>query len=275
MQCSMYDGGIPLGLNPAHGLAADGCTQLCDQDAACDCVSFGWYSQSDADDGGASNCWKFARCQPALFANNTGTLNFTVYAKKVPPKPAPNPAAGALAYLKHDSMGPRGDAAIMVFNPGKAQTVTVDLSMLPPSVFGAIPVDLFADTNSSNAPPPLPPLAKMWSVKMGAGDVKAFAGFTLGVFAPRRGKKTGCRADDHYSKSAGADTLQGCFLECLNDLKCENVYVDFIEVVWLEKPPPARCMLLGALKDPSSACKPGNGTLIAKLTGGRRLPKSG
>ena len=29
---------------------------------------------------------------------------------------------GALAYLKHDAMGPAGDAAVMLFNPGDAHT---------------------------------------------------------------------------------------------------------------------------------------------------------
>jgi hypothetical protein len=46
-----------------------------------------------------------------------------------------------------------------------------------------------------------PPLAKMWTVEMGAGSVKAFGGFDLGAFAPRVGKKSTCVADD------GAHTL--------------------------------------------------------------------
>jgi hypothetical protein len=44
-----------------------------------------------------------------LFSNNSGTVNDIVFVKTTPPSPAPNLAAGALAYLKHDSMGPRGD----------------------------------------------------------------------------------------------------------------------------------------------------------------------
>ena len=37
---------------------------------------------------------------------------------------------GALAYLKHDALGPRGDAVVTIFNPGAAQDVTIDLSTL-------------------------------------------------------------------------------------------------------------------------------------------------
>lgn len=43
-----------------------------------------------------------------------------------------------------------------------------------------------------------------------------------------------------------------------------------MDIVWLEKPPEAKCTLLGAVKDPSVACSVGNGTLVAKLTGARR-----
>ena len=54
----------------------------------------------------------------------------------------------------------------MVFNPGKAQNITIDLSMLPASVFGAELVDLL-DNDDMLASPPPPPLAKMWAVEMG------------------------------------------------------------------------------------------------------------
>jgi hypothetical protein len=37
------------------------------------------------------------------------------------PKPPPKRDGGALAYLKHDALGPAGDAALMIFNPGAAQ----------------------------------------------------------------------------------------------------------------------------------------------------------
>ena len=65
--------------------------------------------------------------------------------------------------------------------------------------------------------------------------------------------------------------MQFCFLACLREARCENIFINFVEVVWLEKPPPPRCTLLGELKDPSTGCKPGNGTLIKKLAGGRRV----
>jgi len=118
------------------------------------------------------------KCDPSLFINNSATVDFTVYVKKTPPKGGAC-CGGALAYLKHDSMGPKGDAAIMIFNPGQAQTVTIDLSMLPSSVIGAVPVDLFDNDGVTDAAPM--PLARTWSVKMAAGEVKAFSGFTLGV----------------------------------------------------------------------------------------------
>ena len=43
---------------------------------------------------------------------------------------------------------------------------------------------------------------------MGAGQMKALSGFSLGVFAAQRGKKADCKPDDDYSKSAVGDTLQ-------------------------------------------------------------------
>ena len=57
----------------------------------------------------------------------------------------PNGAQAGLAYLKHDAMGPLGDAAILLFNPGDAATFTVDLSMLPDTVYGTEPVDLITN----------------------------------------------------------------------------------------------------------------------------------
>ena len=104
---------------------------------------------------------------------------------------------------------------------------------------------------------------------MGAGEVKAFGGFSLGSFAPRRGKKAACRADDHYQQAAKGQTLQECFLECLHEPRCQNVHVGYVDIVYMEKPPPVSCMLLGAIKDPSAGCTPGNGTLVKKLVGGR------
>jgi hypothetical protein len=125
-----------------------------------------------------------------LTAESGGFRPGQVFVKKAPPKGGAC-CGGALALLKHDSMGPRGDAAIMVFNPGRAQTVTIDLAMLPSLAFGVVPVDLFDNDGAADAAPP--PLAAAWSVRMAAGEVKAFSGFTLGVFAPRRGKKASCR----------------------------------------------------------------------------------
>ena len=114
-----------------------------------------------------------------------------------------------------------------------------------------------------------PPLARHFTVAMAAGGMKALGGFRLGSMAPRRGKKANCTADDQYAWPSESSTLQGCFLECLNDGRCENVLVDYVNIVWMEKPPPVRCTLLGAIADPSEACKSGKGTLVKKLVGGR------
>ena len=46
--------------------------------------------------------------------------------------------------------------------------------------------------------------------------------------------------------------------------------LQYMDIVWMEKPPAARCTLLGAVKDPSVDCSVGNGTLVAKLPGARR-----
>ena len=53
---------------------------------------------------------------------------------------------GALVYLKYDALGPDGEACLMIFNPGPAQTLTVDLSTLPPSLLAGttVPHDLFS-----------------------------------------------------------------------------------------------------------------------------------
>ena len=66
-----------------------------------------------------------------------------------------------------------------------------------------------------------------------AGEFAAFSGFSLGVFALRKGKKASRRPDDGYSKPAAAATLQACFLECAKDKQCENVFfLQFMDVVW-------------------------------------------
>jgi hypothetical protein len=48
-----------------------------------------------------------------------------------------------------------------------------------------------------------------------------------------------CRPDDGYSKPAAGATLQECFLECARDSRCKNVFLEYMDVVWLEKPPAA------------------------------------
>ena len=114
----------------------------------------------------------------------------------------------------------------MIFNPGAAQRVTVDLSSLPPERYGSTPIDLFTNTSG-------PPLAASWTVEMGAGEVRAYGDFTLGTFAPRAGKKTDCVADDGYRRAANATTFQGAFLECLKDTKCDNVFIEYAKIGWM------------------------------------------
>lgn len=114
-----------------------------------------------------------------------------------------------------------------------------------------------------------PPLQVNWTISMGAGEMRAYGGFSLGVFAPRKGKKAHCEADDGYSRRLRPSTMQECFLECARDSRCDNILVDFIDIVWMEAPPPATCTLLGAVSDPATACKEGNGTLVNRLEGAR------
>ena len=166
-------------------------------------------------------------------------------------------------------MGPTGEAAIVVFNPGRAQMLTIDLSQLPPSLLkgGVWPHDLFGGANATAA------LRKAWSVPMKAGEMKAFAGFSLGVFAPRKGKKAECKPDDGFQQKArNSTTLQACFLECEKEERCENVFIEYVEVGWLKPVPPVACTLLGAIAEPTSACKSGAGTLVKKMAA-RPLPR--
>ena len=72
-----------------------------------------------------------------------------------------------------------------------------------------------------------------------------------------------------YSRPALGATMQQCLLECLGDSRCENVLVEYVDIVWMEQPPPLRCTLLGAIESPATGCQPGTGTLIKKLIGGR------
>ena len=268
-------GGVEIG-SAMTGKTVATCQAHCTANAKCDCVVF-------CSSGTCSGtCWQRTKCKPQKFERDPKNAPYTVYVKKnwtppapVPPPPVPKVAGGALAYLKHDAMGPRGDACIMVFNPGQAQTVTIDLSSLPPALLSGKlkPTDLFTNTTSATA------LDKSWSVKMAAGSYAAFGGFSLGVFAPRKGKSGPCKSA--YAKPSAATTLQACFLDCANDAKCDNVYVHGASPKWLEKPPPIACTLLGAVADPATACKqpPPSackssagadcGTLVSRLPGAR------
>ena len=166
-----------------------------------------WNVTSDPwEEGQPSPLWAFARHR----ALNRLALRTKLRISSVDP-PSSVTDGGALAYLKHDALGPHGDACLMLFNPGAAQRITLDLSPLAPSLPAIAPHDLFAPTNSSGLPPP-PPLASSWSLAMGAGEFKAFGGFSLGSFAPRQGKVEACVADDAWLRPGQGSTLQGPLL---------------------------------------------------------------
>lgn len=253
-------------------LTVDECTARCDEDDYCSCVAFMAYSnfhgQSSSTTG---DCWKRASCVPDQFESDAAAAPYSVYVK-----PHDGSPGGALAYLKHDSMGPDGDAALTIFNPGAAQKVTLDLSSLPASLTdgSVVPIDLLAlDADDAvAATEALPPLTTSWTIEMGAGEMRLVAGFGLGVFAPRAGKRGSCVADDAYSKQSGAPTLQACFLECAADDQCENVLLDasqYQSIYFTEAPPAAVCTLLGAIADPAAACTDGDNTLVTALLNGR------
>lgn len=238
----------------------DSCAILCRHTASCGCFVEGVETYP----GTAYRvpyCQNYEACPPSAFQPSE---NSTLYLREAGPGPLPTHAGGALAYLKHDALGPDGDAAVVLFNPGAAQRVTVALGDFPEDLMGTVPTDLLTPTGAKG-----PPLSRAWSVAMGAGEVKAFGGFSLGSFAPRTGKRTACAADDAYRRPASGHTLEACFLECLTDAKCGNVFIDHVEVPWMARAPPVQCTLLGAIADPSSACKSGDGTLVKKLPHGR------
>ena len=85
------------------------------------------------------------------------------------------------------------------------------------------------------------------------------------TFAPRVGKKTDCVADDGYRRPANATTLQGAFLECLKDRKCDNVYIEYAKIGWMAAVQPLKMTLLGKVDDPSVACKPGTGLSLIHI----------
>ena len=101
------------------------CEARCDAEPSCDCVTV--YERA----GLGQQCYMRAGCQPHKFCA-TSAHTATTYAKAPTTSGA---SAGALAYLKHDSMGPTGAAAIVVFNPGQAR--------LQPSFFGKDHHDYF------------------------------------------------------------------------------------------------------------------------------------
>ena len=223
-------------------------------------------------EGRDSPLWAFSRHRSL----NRLALRSKLPISQVAP-PNGKPDGGALAYLKHDALGPHGDACILVFNPhSTALEITIDLSALPPVLLdGSVtPRDLMRMDAEGGAPGTSvapPPLAATWTVRVEAGQAHAFGGFTLASFAPRRGKRGACVAEDGFQKPAAGSTLQECFLECPADSRCANVHVGYVHITYMERPPPTACTLLGSVPSPSAACVEGTGTLIRKLEGGRPL----
>ena len=64
------------------------------------------------------------------------------------------------------------------------------------------PVGLLASGGTVAAAPHWGALEKEWTVEIGAGEMRFFSGFTLGVFAPRTGKKGACTS--RYEKPSNA-----------------------------------------------------------------------
>ena len=257
-------GGVVL---PGHAQnqTAASCAALCTAYPQCDCVTFQARAGAASQHQHVGDCWLRASCQPARFERDNMTQCYDVYVKKTAPTPPPaSRSGGAIAYLKLDALGPEGDAAVVLFNPGAAQTLAVDLSALPPAVLASrvAPPDLFTNVTASN------PLAATWTVHMKAASFAAF-GFKLDVFPPWNGKFRHCTATDGYSKqSTTATTLQACFLECQQDRSCKNVFVAAASLPkWLEKPAAVSCTLLGTVTSTATACVGGGaGTLVAALS---------
>merc|ERR1712039_1148587 len=73
-----------------------------------------------------------------------------------------------------------------------------------------------------------------------------------------------------YKVNSSATTLQGCFLDCAKDTKCENVFVHGTVPNYMEKPAAITCTLFGTVADPTTACTSGSDTLINKMPTARK-----
>ena len=222
------------------------------------------------DEGGESPLWAFTR-ERAL---NRLALRTKLRITHFQPNERGLTDGGALAYLKHDALGPNGDACVLIFNPQRhSQSITLDLSSVLPSdmLDGHVtPRDLFKLGGTSQPRTAPPPLAASWTLEMGPMEVRALGGFALSSFVPRRGKRGMCTATDGYRQRAdGATTMQMCFLACLVDARCANVHVGYVHISYMERPPEIECTLLGPVPSPLTACAEGTGTLIRRLDGGR------
>jgi hypothetical protein len=307
--CWSGHGGTDIDGGPvAVGLTDAQCVQKCTDTNACDCVTFFQGPGSSGDNGTKpGSCWRRKQCAPARFDKNV--TGFEVYVKnriqgytkyaqencwnghggtEIDKGPvatgltdvqctqqcSDDAKCSCVTYCSNCTGYPlgscwrRGSCSPAQFEKDSATTAfSVYLKTIPTPA----PVPPLPPVPPSPAPPPtpVPALSASWTVPMGAGSVKFLSGFGLGVFAPRLGKKASCKADDQYTKKATGTTLQACFLECLADAKCENVLVGYVDILYMETPPPVICTLLGLVKDPASACVEGTGTLVRKLPGAR------
>ena len=108
------------GIVPQHDYDPEG---SCKGWVGCDQETGGWWNVTNDpfdESQGESPLWAFTKYR---------ALNRLALRTKL----GVSGNAGALAYLKHDSMGPFGDAAVMVFNPGETGNVhATKASMISP-----------------------------------------------------------------------------------------------------------------------------------------------
>ena len=45
--------------------------------------------------------------------------------------------------------------------------------------------------------------------------------------------------------------------------------MNYVDIYYMETPPPVTCTLLGAIADPSTRCTEGKGTLVSSITSAR------
>ena len=128
---------------PTRGQTAASCAALCTANEKCDCVTF--QARAGNLPGKVGDCWPRGGCEPAKFEHDNRTHCYDVYVKKTPPPPPPSPSppsppapspsrsGGVIAYLKHDALGPHGDAAVQRLRHRFGDISHAFLSSVPPN----------------------------------------------------------------------------------------------------------------------------------------------